>query len=99
MRRPVRTLFLAVIAGLLLTASALAQSSSNQPSPGGVGQQFNSGANRVGQGAAEIGEGIKQGAIMTWQALRDGANAVADRFSGDRAASGPDRNQSAQQPP
>jgi hypothetical protein len=96
-------LFFAVIAGLPLAASAPAQSPpnqpANQPSPGGVAQQFNSGANHVGHGAAEIGEGIKQGAIMIWQSLRDGANAVAGRFSGAQADSGHDRGQSAQQSP
>jgi len=96
MQRPVRTLFFAVIAGLPLVAPALAQSSSEHPSSGSVAQQFNSGANRVGEGAAQIGNGIKDGAIMTWQAFRDGANAFAGRFSGDRATATYDSNSSAQ---
>jgi hypothetical protein len=72
---------------------------SGQPSPGGVSEQFNSGANRVGHGAAEIGQGIKQGAIMVWQSLRDGANAVAARFNGTQANSDHDRGQQSTQPP
>jgi len=90
-------LFLSAIVGLPLSVSALAQTSSQQPNPGGVSQQFNSGANHIGRGAAEIGEGIKQGAILTWQALRDGANAIANRFSGNGAASDHGQNQSTQQ--
>jgi len=96
MQRPVRTLFVAAITGLPLVAPALAQSSSEQPNSGSVAQQFNSGANRVGQGAVQIGDGIKDGAIMTWQAFRDGANAFAGRFSGDRASAAYESNSSAQ---
>ena len=104
MQRPVKVIFFAVIVGLPLAASAPAQSPpdqpANQPSPGGVSEQFNSGANQVGHGAAQIGEGIKQGAIMVWQSLRDGANAVAARFNGAEANSGHDRGQQpGQQPP
>ncbi|HTU55666.1 MAG TPA: hypothetical protein VMF62_17015 [Acetobacteraceae bacterium] len=113
MQRPLKVLFFSLIVGLPLAASAPAQSPPNQPanqpasqpapssqpSQGGVAQQFNSGANQVGHGAADIGEGIKQGAIMVWQSLRDGANAVAARFNGAEANSGHDRGQQLGQPP
>ena len=89
-------LYFAVIASVLLAAPALAQSSSENRRSGGVAQELNAGANRVGQGAAQIGEAIKDGAIMTWRALRDGANAFASRFSADRASPARDRGPSAQ---
>jgi hypothetical protein len=89
-------LYFAVIAGVPLVAPAHAQSTSENRRSGGVVQEFNAGANRVGQGAAQIGEGIKDGAIMTWQALRDGANAFASRFGADRASPVRGRGPSAQ---
>jgi hypothetical protein len=90
MHRPVRMLFIAATAGLALATSALAQSRPSDPTPAGAAQQFESGADHLGRGAADIGEGIKQGAIVTWRALRDGAAEVASRFNGDRAASAHD---------
>ena len=115
MQRLVKLLFFSMILGLPLAASAPAQSPptqppgqpaqspqsqpASQPSPGGVSEQFNSGVNHVGHGAAEIGQGIKQGAIMVWQSLRDGANAVAARFEGTQANSGHDRGQQSAEPP
>jgi hypothetical protein len=96
MARLGRMLCFAVIAGVTLAAPVLAQSSSENRRSGGVAQEFNAGANRVGQGAAQIGEGIKDGAIMTWHAFRDGANAFASRFSADRASPVRGRGPSAQ---
>ena len=90
MRRSVRMLVFATITAVPLAGMAHAQSSPERQRSGDVAQQFNSGAQRVGHGAAEIGQGIKNGAIMTWQALRDGANAVAHRF--DDGGSGRERN-------
>lgn len=94
MSRSARILVFAMITGCTLAGAAHAQSSSHgprsgDPRSGDVAQQFNSGAQRVGHGAAEIGEGIKNGAIMTWQALRDGANTVAHRFDGNQRGHGP----------
>ena len=88
MRRIVRVLVFATIVAVPPGLAAQARASSSRPRSGDVARQFNSGAQRVGHGAAEIGEGIKNGAIMTWQALRDGAHAVAHRFDGDRAGQG-----------
>ncbi len=87
MYRSVRMLLFAAAAGLALANSAPAQSRPSDPTPEGAAQQFKSGADRLGRGAADIGEGIKQGAIVTWQALRHGATAIASRFNGDRADS------------
>jgi hypothetical protein len=64
-------------------------SSTNQTSSSGVGQQFKSGADRVGEGAAQIGEGIKQGAIMTWDAIKAAAAAAAAKFNGSQSSSTP----------
>lgn len=78
-------LVFAAMAGPLLASPAFAQASAEQPNSGNVAQQFNSGANYLGHGASQIGEGIKNGAIMTWQAFRDGAYAFAGRFNGASA--------------
>lgn len=59
----------------------------NTPTGNGVSQQFKSGADRVGEGAAQIGEGIKQGAIMTWEAIKAGTAAAAAKFSGSQSSS------------
>lgn len=79
---------------LPVAAPALAQSSYS-PSSGEVSNQFSSGANRVGQGATQIGEGIKNGAIMTWDAMKNGAHAFANSFNGDQSDT-PHYNSSAQ---
>lgn len=87
MQRSVRMLLFTVTAGLALATSATAQTRPADPTPAGAAQQFKSGADHLGRGAADIGEGLKQGAIVTWLALRDGAAAIASRLNGDRAAS------------
>lgn len=76
--------FFAAAAGIALSlaAPALAQTSQDRPTPNGVSQTFNDGANRVGQGAQQIGQSIKQGAILTWHAMQNGAHAVAATFNG-----------------
>jgi hypothetical protein len=66
---------------------AVAQTSGSQPTSSGVAQQFKSGADRVGEGAAQIGEGIKQGAIMTWQAIKAGASAASAKFASSGSSS------------
>jgi len=78
---------MAVVANLYLAGPALAQTSASKSNSDHVAQQFKSGANRVGAGAVQIGEGIKQGAILTWEAIRDGAASTAARFSGGRSPS------------
>ncbi len=70
----------------------MAQTSSNQTSSGGVAQQFKSGADRVGEGAAQIGEGIKQGAIMTWDAIKAAAAAAAAKFDGSQSPANPSQS-------
>ena len=62
---------------------AVAQTSGSPPTSGDVAQQFKSGADRVGEGATQIGEGIKQGAIMTWEAIKAGASAATAKFAGN----------------
>jgi hypothetical protein len=84
----VRALFVGVVAGVLVAGMgpSTAQTSSNHPNSSGVAQQFKSGADRVGEGATQIGEGIKQGAIMTWEAIKAGASAAAAKFNGGHSA-------------
>jgi hypothetical protein len=76
---------------------SVAQTSGSQPTSSGVAQQFKSGADRVGEGATQIGEGIKQGAIMTWEAIKAGASAASAKFSGSSSATSKTAGSSAQQ--
>ncbi|MGH6975852.1 MAG: hypothetical protein ACREED_02385 [Stellaceae bacterium] len=66
---------------------AVAQTSTDTPTGSGVAQQFKSGADSVGEGATQIGEGIKQGAIMTWEAIKAGTAAAAAKFNGSQGSS------------
>lgn len=66
---------------------SFAQTSNSQSTSSGVSQQFKSGADRVGEGAAQIGEGIKEGAIMTWEAIKAGTAAAAAKFNGSQGSS------------
>jgi hypothetical protein len=60
-----------------------------QTDQGSVSDQFKNGAQSIGQGATSIGEGIKQGAIQTWDAVKAGAQAAGDKFNGDKPSSAP----------
>src|SRR5260370_19165416 len=55
-------------------------------SSGGAADQVKAGAQRIGEGAERIGEGIKQGAIQTWEAVKAGASAAADKLHGGKSA-------------
>lgn len=66
---------------------SFAQTSNSPPTSSGVAQQFKSGADRVGEGATQIGEGIKEGAMMTWEAIKAGTAAMAAKFNGSQGAS------------
>jgi hypothetical protein len=83
MEHRLRTFMLAAVASLVLTGGALAQTSSEQPNANGVANQFQSGANHVGSGFVQLGEGIKQGAILTWHAIVDGVSTTASHFNGN----------------
>lgn len=84
MHRLNRLALLAAIVAPMLASPALGQSS-DKPDSGGVSRQFSSGADRVAEGATQIGQGIKQGAILTWHAIKDGFNTFADRIGGNQA--------------
>jgi hypothetical protein len=58
-------------------------------SSGGAADQIKAGARRIGEGAEHIGEGIKQGAIQTWEAVKAGASAAADKLHGGKSAAAP----------
>jgi hypothetical protein len=78
---------IAAAANVILAGTAFAQASS-QPDLTVVGQQFKSGADRVSNGAQQIGQGVRLSAIMTWNAFRQGAASFADGFKGsDNSAS------------
>ncbi len=91
MKYSIRALFVAAIMSFW-AASPMAQTSSNQTSSSGVAQQFKSGADRVGEGAAQIGEGIKQGAIMTWDAIKAAVAAAAAKFDGSQSPASPSQS-------
>ncbi len=76
----IANLILAAGFSLGLAAPALAQSD-NQPNSNDVSHQFQNGANRVGQGATQIGEGIRNGAILSWEAVKDGFQTAAAKIS------------------
>lgn len=100
MRRLTVPLLSVAIAVLVMGGSGLtaAQTSTNTsggtsaPAGSGVAQQFKSGTDRVGEGAAQIGEGIKQGAIMTWEAIKAGAAAAEAKFNGSQSSSTTNKN-------
>ena len=54
-------------------------------SSGGAADQVKAGAQRIGEGAERIGEGIEQGAIQTWEAMKAGASAAAEKFQGGKS--------------
>lgn len=85
-RRRSGFLFAAVAASMCLAGPAPAQTRPTRPNSGDVAQQFKTGANRVGEGAAQIGEGIKQGAIMTWETIKHGAASIGTRVDPRRNA-------------
>lgn len=68
------------------TGSSVAQAGTGTPTSNGVAHQFKSGAERVGEGATQIGEGIKNGAIVTWEAMKAGAAAVGAKFNGSHGS-------------
>jgi predicted small secreted protein len=81
MKRLVAVLILVVAANVSLAGIASAQQS-GQPDLKMVGQQIKSGADRVSNGAQQIGEGVRLSAIMTWNAVRQGAASFAAVFKG-----------------
>lgn len=94
MKRLAKTILVIVVATLAMRGAmpASAQTTSAKPTSDGVADQFKSGADRVGAGAAQIGEGIKDGAIMTWQAIKAGAASAAAQFNGGQHASTENKN-------
>ncbi len=72
---------IAAATSLVMAGTALAQTPSDAPTLDGVSRQFASGADHIGHGAVQMGEGVKQAAILTWDALRQGAHAAAARFN------------------
>jgi len=61
---------------------AFAQTS-NPPNLNDVAQQLKSGANSVSGGAVQMGEGVRQAAIVLWEAVKDGASTTAARLNGN----------------
>ncbi len=79
MRRPMAVWM--IVAAISLANGAWAQSAPPQ-NMSGVSQQLATGAQHVGTGAAQMGEGIKNAAILTWQAVVAGVTTTASRLDG-----------------
>lgn len=62
---------------------AQATRESSSANAGSVSQQFSRGADHVSKGATQIGQGIANGAEMTWDAMKAGANAFSKKITGD----------------
>jgi hypothetical protein len=84
LRRLIRTIPVALIVLATWSGATNAQTNGNsgQHDSSDAANQFKVGAQQVGEGAQRFGEGIEQGAILTWEALKAGASAVADKFEG-----------------
>lgn len=87
MKSPSKVLVAAILVNLCLAAPVLAQAGAEQPTSDNVGQEIKTGANRVGEGAVQVGHGIERGAIETWYALKKSAASVAARFNGSSSSS------------
>jgi hypothetical protein len=75
------------LTALAFVAALLAAAPCNADSSNTTAGSFNSGIQQIGAGAEKIGEGIKKGAIQTWEALKAGASAAAAKFNGAGASS------------
>jgi len=77
---------------LLLSAAPLALADDGGSSPAtsapssGPGDQFKAAGQNIGSAARQIGEGVKEGAVRTWDAVIAGADAAGQKLSGDGAS-------------
>jgi hypothetical protein len=77
---------------LLLSAAPLALADEGGSSPStsapssGPGDQFKAAGQNIGSAARQIGEGVKEGAVRTWDAVKAGADAAGQKLSGDGAS-------------
>lgn len=94
MRRIAKRSVIAIFAMTAWAGVALAEGDQPEaPRPGSPAEQaagqIKLGAQQIGQGAAQMGEGIRQGAIEAWEALKAGAAAAIDKFNGRQTAAAP----------
>jgi hypothetical protein len=82
----------ALVVLLLVSAAPLALADDSGPSPStststptAAGDQFKAAGQHIGTAARQIGEGVKEGAVRTWDAVKAGANAAGEKLSGDSA--------------
>lgn len=78
-------LLAAAVASIALAGGSNVEAGEHQGAQDGVStdsaaSQFKAGAQRIGEGAEHLGEGIKEGAIATWEAIRSGASATAEKL-------------------
>ena len=76
---------LAMIVG---SVPAMGQSKQGSAQPDAA-DQFKAAGQHISEGAQAIGQGIRQGAIQFWGAVKAGASATADKLNGRPAAPAP----------
>jgi hypothetical protein len=80
----------ALVVFLLLAATPLALADDGGPAPStsasssDPGDQFKSAGQHIGTAARQIGQGVKDGAVRTWEAVKAGANAAGQKLQGER---------------
>jgi hypothetical protein len=80
----------ALLVALLLSAAPLAWADESGASPSTApisdpGDQFKAAGQNIGTAARQVGEGVKEGAVRTWDAVKAGADAAGQKLSGDSA--------------
>jgi hypothetical protein len=91
-----------LIAFLLLSAAPLAQADDGGSPPSTAassdpGDQFKAAGEHISAAAKQIGEGVKEGAVRTWNAVKAGANAAGQKLNGESGSarsSDPDKDPS-----
>jgi hypothetical protein len=87
---------LAVVVALAATAPCNAEPAQKKTDE--ISETLKSGAQQIGDGAQRIGEGIKDGAIYVWEALKAGASATSAKLSGNDTASSKRGTAASEQP-
>jgi hypothetical protein len=73
---------------LLLSAAPVARADDSGAPPSTAtssdpGVQFKAAGQHIGTAAKQIGEGVKEGAVRTWEAVKAGANAAGQKLNGE----------------
>lgn len=85
MRSSANLVLAIAIVAIALATPSWAQTGGRQERQSGssmdsAGEQLKAGAHRIGEGAVSLGNGVKQGAVAVWDAIRSGASAAAAKL-------------------